>query len=513
MGRRRVIACGCVLVLVAGCSGGGGNESAGGVGGVGVGGTGVAATGGTAGVTGGTVGATGGVGGAGAGTIIAGGTTGGASGVGGGVGGGGAVGGAGGGTMGLPPVGCGAPSPNPTAGNTCPGAPPPAIKLTMIATGTTGWTHMAQAPGDATRFYVTEQQGTLRVIENGVLNPTPVLDLRSASPAVNALEIVPFIYGEGGLLSIVFDPAFETSRKLWLGYTTPGPTFTVGEFTLAADNPNVIDPATFKELLNYQQYGFNVGSEATNHVGSMLAFGPDGCLYVSRGDGGGEYDRQMSGQDTSDDLCSILRIDPATYPTPVAGNLAGHVWNYGFRNPWRFSFDRETGDLYIGDVGQDANPAGSGFEEINVEPRGVVGRNYGWRNMTALAAPYQGPCSGDCGGTVAPAVTYMTTSTENSVIGGYVYRGAAIPGMVGRYVWADWTERRIRTFVYAGDVNGQPTICDEHDTGVDVPQKVRSFAEGLDGEIYVVAAGPPATGLAGSASVNQPSTLFRIDPM
>jgi glucose/arabinose dehydrogenase len=360
---------------------------------------------------------------------------------------------------------------------------------------------------------VTEQKGTVRVIENGVLSPTPALDLGSVMGGINADEILANSYGEGGLLSIVFHPDFATNGRLWLGYTIPGPAFNVVEFAMS--DPNTIDPSSYKQLLSFAQYGFFIGQNATNHVGSMLAFGPDGYLYVSRGDGGGEYDRQMSGQDTSDDLCSILRIDPDTYPTPVAGNHEGHVWNYGFRNPWRFSFDRATGDMYIGDVGQDM---GSGFEEINVEPAGTPGRNYGWRAIDILGDPAQGPCSGDCGGTVGPAVAYPVSATANSVIGGYVYRGSAIPGLVGRYVWGDWSERIVKTFVYDGDdANGQPTVCDEHDTNLTVPEKIRSFGESLDGEIYIVAAGTGNSNVAGvdmaGAAVNTPGKLYRIDPM
>jgi glucose/arabinose dehydrogenase len=317
---------------------------------------------------------------------------------------------------------------------------------------------------------------------------------------VNNSTILPS-YGEGGLLGMVFDPNFATTKRVWFSYTATAPEFVVAEFTM--DNPDSLDPATFKELLTFPQYGFFPGSQATNHTGGMLAFGPDGCMYISRGDGGGENDRQMSGQKTSDDLCSILRIDPDNYPAAAPGNHEGHVWNYGFRNPWRFSFDRMTGDLYIGDVGQDV---GSGFEEVNVEPRGVPGRNYGWSEMQGSTL-----CTGTCDGMNAPALEYGITNTENSVIGGYVYRGAAIPGLQGRYVWADWTEREIKTFVYSGDSNGAATICDEHATGVVVPEKVRSFGEGLDGEIYVVAAGAPTGGLT-SAGLSEAGKLYRIDP-
>jgi glucose/arabinose dehydrogenase len=397
-------------------------------------------------------------------------------------------------------------------GNACPGTAPPALALTLIADGLVGPTHVAQAPGDPSRLYVTEQRGTLRVIEEGVLSPDFVLDLRGAEMgAVNAAEIVPGRYGEGGLLALVFDPDFATTKRLWLSYTTMGPGYSLAEFKL--EEPHRIDPASYKEVLNFRQYGFFPNGQATNHVGGMVAFGPDGYLYISRGDGGGEYDRQMSGQDTSDDLCSILRIEPDTYPTPVPGNHDGHVWSYGFRNPWRFSFDRMTGDMYIGDVGQDQR---SGFEEINIEPASTPGRNYGWRAIDLLGEPAQGPCSGDCGGTTGPALAYPITTTANSVIGGYVYRGAAIPGLVGRYVWADWSERKIRTLVYSGETNGQPTICDEHDTGVVVPEKVRSFGESLDGELYVLAGGSGTMNVANvdlaGAAVEVPGVLYRIDP-
>jgi glucose/arabinose dehydrogenase len=346
----------------------------------------------------------------------------------------------------------------------------------------------------------------VRVVENGAL-AADALDLGTM---VNSNEIVPGTYGEGGLLAIVFDPEFETSKRLWLSYTIAGPAFNVVEFTM--NTPGTIDAASAKEIFSFPQYGFSGGSEATNHVGSMMAFGKDGFMYISRGDGGGEYDRQMSGQDTSDDLCSILRIDPDTYPTPVPGNHAGHVWNYGFRNPWRFSFDRANGDMYIGDVGQDP---GSGFEEINIEPANTPGRNYGWRAIDILGEPAQGPCSGDCGGTTPPAHSYQTSDVANSVIGGYVYRGSAIPGLVGRYVWADWSERKIKTLVYSGDEAGTPKICDEADTNITVTTKVRSFGEDNAGELYVLSGGSGSLPLGGAdlagAAVDVPTTLWRID--
>jgi glucose/arabinose dehydrogenase len=381
----------------------------------------------------------------------------------------------------------------------------------MLAANLVGPTYAIQAPGDPSRIYVTEQFGTVRVILNGMLQPEPLFDLRDISGAAINSDLITVGYAENGLMNMVFHPQFETNHKFYVNYTKTGPRFALAEFTMGADY--TVDVTTFREVGTYPQWAFNdamscgfpVGTaNSTNHVGSSMAFGPDGCLYLSRGEGGGENDCRESGQNTSDTESSILRIDIDNFATPPAGNLAGYVWNYGFRNPWRISFDRVTGDLYMGDVGQDSGAGG--FEEINVEPRGVMGKNYGW-----------GPTAGnaDCsapGGCRKPAVAYPTISTANSAIGGYVYRGSAIPGMVGRYIWADWTERKIKTFVYKGENNGQPEICDANDTNVTVATKVRSFGQALDGEIYVVAAGAPTGGLT-SAAPDEDGTLYRIDAM
>ncbi|HET8935112.1 MAG TPA: PQQ-dependent sugar dehydrogenase [Polyangiales bacterium] len=385
-------------------------------------------------------------------------------------------------------------------GNKCPGSPPPALQLTEIVSGLVSPTYVLQAPGDDSRFYVLEQRGTVRVVKDGMLLPEPLIDLRDLDGApVNSSTILPS-YGEGGLLGAAFDPRFSETKRMWLSYTKPGPGYNIVQFVL--DDPDKLDVTNFKEVLSFQQYGFIPGTQATNHVGSMLAFGPDGCMYVSRGDGGGENDRQMSGQNTKDDLCSILRIDVDKYPEPAAGNLDGHVWSFGFRNPWRYSFDRETGDLYIGDVGQDV---GTGFEEINIEPRGESGRNYGWS-----VAQGSKTCKGDCANMTKPALEYGITDTKNSVIGGYVYRGKKIPALAGRYVWADWTERKVKTLVYKGEKDGQAEICDAYDTEITVPTKVRSFGEGNDGELYIVAGGAPSAGLT-SAGLMEAGSLYRID--
>ena len=211
-----------------------------------------------------------------------------------------------------------------------------------------------------------------------------------------------------------------------------------------------------------------------------------------------------TGQNTSDTESSILRINIDNFATPPAGNLAGLVWSYGFRNPWRISFDRVTGDLYMSDIGQDA---GSGFEEVNVEPRGVMGQNYGWSPTAGNA-----DC-GAAGGCRKPAVTLC--HHQQRQLGD---RRLRLPrqqdarhgrplhlGGLDRAQDQDASSTRART-------SGQPEICDAADTGVTVGTKVRSFGQALDGEIYVVAAGAPAGGLA-SAAPDEAGTLYRIDPM
>jgi glucose/arabinose dehydrogenase len=225
------------------------------------------------------------------------------------------------------------------------------------------------------------------------------------------------------------------------------------------------------------------------------------------GDGGSEGDPSGHGQNKSTAMSSMLRIDVDNYPMAAPGNIAdgymAHTWSWGFRNPWRYSFDRANGDLYLGDVGQGIGAAtGPAIEEVDVEPRGVGGFNYGW------SAQEGSDCrAGNCSGFRLPATAYMGASAFSfapSVIGGYVYRGSAIPGMVGRYIYADWTDGELLTFIYSGEEGGQPAICDEVSTGVVVGEAVRGFGEDNEGEIYVLG----GDGYNG----NNTGGVYRIDP-
>jgi glucose/arabinose dehydrogenase len=218
----------------------------------------------------------------------------------------------------------------------------------------------------------------------------------------------------------------------------------------------------------------------------MIAFGPDDCLYVGLGDGGdaqtgGQPDVFGHGQDITTQLGSMLRIDPDRPNESAPGNLEGaaqHVWSYGLRNPWRFSFDRETGDLYIGDVGQVT------YEEVNVQPAGSTPANYGWITCEGSDCSSGEPGSD---GRRGAAHFYGHGQNNNCVVGGYVYRGSAIPSLVGRYVFGDYGSGRIQSFVYSGEDNGQPTTCDLHElTDIQVPGELVSFGEDNSGELYVV---------------------------
>jgi glucose/arabinose dehydrogenase len=451
-------------------------------------GAGGAGTGGAGGAVGGSLGAgassgasTGGVAATGGGGSGGASTTGGA-----GPAGGASAGQTAGGTAGAggsPTVtGCRAPEPNTAPGNTCLGAPPPALALTTIVSGLNAPTFVTQAPGDPSRLYVVERRGRIVVVEDGVVAETPFLDIESIVRGPGPAQ-------EQGLLGMAFEPDYAETGRFWVNYTGD---IGVGDTVIASyqGTPGEpVDPSTGEVLTVVPQSSF-----FGNHNGGMIAFGPDGCLYVGMGDGGGSNDPDDHGQNAQTELGAMLRLDVENHPAAAPGNMTGPgipgtLWSYGLRNPWRFSFDRVAGDLYIGDVGQGA------WEEVDVEPRGVAGRNYGWNVMEGFACLVGTSC--DQTGLTLPAVV-QENGTHTAVIGGYVYRGSAIPGMASRYVYGDYGSRWIWSFVYAGEENGQPQICDEYRLESLVPSgDITSFGEDLAGELYVLT-------LQG--------TLYRIDP-
>jgi glucose/arabinose dehydrogenase len=335
-------------------------------------------------------------------------------------------------------------------------APDPAaanIALEEWATGLDSPVAFAPRPG-SDLVYVAEQYSGVRVVQaNGTLGEL-ALDLAATVSTGN----------EQGVLGLAFSP---DGSKLYVDTTGTDNHTRVTEYTMDGD---AIDASSAREVLFVEQ-------PFPNHNGGDLKFGPDGMLYVSLGDGGAGGDPLGSGQDINSLLGKILRIDPnesgsAPYAVPgdnpfVDDDGADEVWAYGLRNPWRFSFDRVTGDLWIGDVGQNA------YEEISFGPAGVGGRNYGWNSREGLH-DYEG---GEIPpGAIDPVIELSHGDGNCSITGGFVYRGDSIPELVGSYVFGDFCK-------------GDLIALDADDAPIELGQNVSqlsSFGEDNTGELYAV---------------------------
>jgi glucose/arabinose dehydrogenase len=287
---------------------------------------------------------------------------------------------------------------------------------------------------------------------------------------------VEFAGDERGLLGLAFHPKYADNGRFFVHYTDASLEGGVIVEFHATPGSDKADPAPTKTLytVTKQQYG--------NHNGGQLAFGPDGYLYIGFGDGGLSHDPDENGEDIGSELGKILRIDPDTFPAPVAGNLQGgypHIWDWGLRNPWRFSFDRCNGDLYIGDVGQGS------WEEIDVEPAGQGLKNYGW-DITEGNHCHEPEIDCDMTG-ITPAVAEYPHQDGSgcSVTGGYVYRGSKIPNLVGTYFYGDYCTKRVWTFQYQ---NGAAANAKQltQDLQTITLQSISSFGEDADGELYIV---------------------------
>jgi glucose/arabinose dehydrogenase len=316
---------------------------------------------------------------------------------------------------------------------------------------------------------VNERGGRVRVVDaDGTLQDLHFVDLSDRIQAG----------GEQGLLGLAFHPDFATNGRVFVHYSRLGDGATViSELTASADR-STADPASERVIFTLEQ-------PFSNHNGGQIAFGPDGYLYIGLGDGGSGGDPFGNAQNLQVLLGKILRIDvdgahaagkeyaiPDTNPYAPGGVSPGaglpEIWAYGLRNPWRFSFDRGTGDLYIGDVGQNA------FEEVDRQPASSAGgENYGWN-------PVEGThCYGICDSiTSVPPVAEYSHGEGCSVTGGYVYRGTQQPAMVGTYLFSDYCSGTIWTLSTAAGI--APRVLAQ--SGL----SVSSFGEGEDGEIYLV---------------------------
>ena len=381
---------------------------------------------------------------------------------------------------------CKAPTTNATSGNTCPGAGtnPPALKLTPIKMGLDVPIFVTQPPGDDSRLFVVLRSGRILLVD-----PDDGADMGEFMnvPDVSA-------GGEMGLLGLTFHPDFPEDPRFFVNFTRDEAELetVIASFELMAGNPDRGDPGSFVSLLTFNQ-------PQSNHNGGMVAFGPDGCLYVGAGDGGNSNDEGAghpaagNGQTLTTPLGKILRIDVDNPMMSPPGNLGGagthrHIWAYGMRNPWRFSFDRSKGDMYIGDVGQGT------WEEVDVEPKGAGGKNYGWKIMEGEHC-FGGAC--DMNGLVLPIHEYQHAGGDDCIIGGYVYRGSKIQALQGWYLFADngpgpggmnstTSPRSVWALVWDGEKSCQdvpPQISDLND--FNIYSDITSFGEDANGELYI----------------------------
>ena len=298
---------------------------------------------------------------------------------------------------------------------------------------------------------MVEQQGRVRIVRDGEIVSQPALDIRDRVSSE----------GEQGLLSVAFPPDFQDSRVAYAYYTDLEGDQNVVRFSVADDGS--FDQGSEREILHMDDF-------ASNHNGGLLLFGPDGSLYIGTGDGGGSGDPERNGQDLSSPLGKILRMrDPAPGARP-------EICNYGLRNPWRFSFDRGTGALLIGDVGQ------SMLEEIDYRPADqTCGNNFGWSAFEGTDRFNEDQSAPNA---VEPILTYGRDE-GCSVTGGYVIRDPALPQLNGRYVYGDYCEGELRTF--------KPAIKqaeDDRPLGLEV-SGLDSFGEDNDGHVYVVSINGP----------------------
>ncbi|MCB1915626.1 MAG: PQQ-dependent sugar dehydrogenase [Rhodocyclaceae bacterium] len=336
----------------------------------------------------------------------------------------------------------------------------PKVMLSRVADGFDAPLMLTHAGDGSGRLFVVEKAGRVRVIDDGAVQAEPFLDIRDRVRSGGS---------EQGLLSIAFAPDFAATGQAYVLYTEESGIGNVvlSRFTRAFLG-GALDPSSERVLLRIPQ-------PFTNHNGGHLAFGPGGLLYVSLGDGGGSGDPLGNGQRTDTLLGKLLRIDISVepYAIPPGNPFGDEIWALGLRNPWRFSFDRATGDLFIGDVGQDR------WEEIDVVQAGTAGgQNFGWNRMEGFDCFAGSAC--DTSGLTLPIVAYRHAGGDCSVTGGFVYRGRRHPGLRGIYFHGDFCSGRIRGLWPVLDGGWSGEVMLESGLGI------ASFGEDEDGELYVV---------------------------
>lgn len=343
-------------------------------------------------------------------------------------------------------------------------APAAAFTFELLVDGLNSPVQLVDVDDGSDRMLIVQQSGQVRVLKNGALLPDPLLDISGQISTGS----------EQGLLSIALHPDFAKNGVLFIDYTDTNGNTQIERWHISADDPDRADPDTAETMLTVEQ-------PYRNHNGGLLLFGPDGYLYIGLGDGGSGGDPEGNGQDLGTLLGKILRIDidhteedlpyaiPDDNPFLNRDDARSEIWAYGLRNPWRFSFDRETGDLYIGDVGQNTT------EEADRAPAGKGGLNFGWVILEGPNCYQDENC--DQTGLTPPFFWYSQDVGGCSITGGYVYRGKAIPDLTGAYLVGDYCSG----LVWA--VNPE---TGEASAPVESGVSISSFAEDADGELYLV---------------------------
>lgn len=359
----------------------------------------------------------------------------------------------------------------------------PTVSFTPLLSGLNRSSHLTNAADGTNRLFLVEQAGYIRIIQGGALLPTPFLDIDARVSCC----------GERGLLSVAFPPDYASKQHFYVYYTDNSGSIQLSRFRVTGANPNVADASSEQKLLTIPHPG------QTNHNGGQLAFGPDGYLYMFTGDGGGGGDPYENSQNIEALLGKALRLDvesnpgSASYQIPPTNPFVGvpgrdELWAYGLRNPWRASFDRATGELYIADVGQNA------WEEVDVQPAASAGgENYGW-DCYEGNHPYElVGCSTTPSDYVWPVTEYSHAGGNCSITGGYVYRGSSYPALTGIYFYTDYCTPTLRALRRAGPA-WESTTLGNIPAGNPV-----SFGEDEAGDLYVLTQG------SGGAS-----TIYRI---
>jgi glucose/arabinose dehydrogenase len=341
------------------------------------------------------------------------------------------------------------------------------VRLLEVASGLSFPLYLTAPPGDLTRLFIVEKTGAIRIIKNGALLQEPFLNI--SGQVTGGME--------QGLLGLAFPPDYAASGRFVVHYTDTAGDTKLSVFHVST-NADLADPASEQVLLTVDQ-------PFPNHNGGQIVFGPDGYLYLGLGDGGGAGDPEGRGQDLSELLGSILRLDVQSgtaYTVPPDNPFVGQqpairpeIWSYGLRNPWRFSFDPATGDLYIADVGQDK------IEEIDVatsESGAGRGVNYGWSIMEGSQCLGGGEC--DQAGLTLPTFEYGRNQ-GCSIIGGYVYRGSELPALQGLYFYGDFCQQWVHSFRF------NTAATEETDwPALRATSPLTSFGVDAAGELYIL---------------------------